>query len=128
MPEPEVRINLYARLAKTETARDIDALRDEIEDRFGPPPEAVDHLIALARLRALSRRLGVARVDAGPKAIALTFRDGAGERLVADGALGPFGDALVWRDGRLIVSRESETDAERQRLTTELLERLADPR
>ena len=128
VPEPEVRINLYARLAKTETARDIDALRDEIEDRFGPPPEAVDHLIALVRLRALSRRLGVARVDAGPKAIALTFRDGAGERLVADGALGPFGDALVWRDGRLIVSRESETDAERQRLTTELLERLADPR
>jgi len=127
VPEPEVRINLYARLARTETARDVDALRDEIEDRFGPPPDALDQLIALARLRTLCRGLGVARIDAGPKAIALTFRDGVAERLVAAGALEPFGDGLIWRDGRLIVSQPSETDAERQRLTTDLLERLADP-
>jgi hypothetical protein len=46
---------------------------------------------------------------------------------VAAGALEPFGDGLIWRDGRLIVSQPSETDAERQRLTTDLLERLADP-
>jgi transcription-repair coupling factor (superfamily II helicase) len=39
VPEPIVRINLYHRLARTRSAEDVDALADEIADRFGPPPE-----------------------------------------------------------------------------------------
>ncbi len=35
VPEAEVRINLYARLAKLTDESDVDALGEEIEDRFG---------------------------------------------------------------------------------------------
>ncbi|MDQ4061081.1 MAG: DEAD/DEAH box helicase, partial [Pseudomonadota bacterium] len=41
VPEAEVRINLYARLARLQRSGEIDAFGDEIEDRFGPMPEAV---------------------------------------------------------------------------------------
>ena len=44
----------------------------ELEDRFGPAPAAAGGLIDLARLAAWCRGHGVTRVDAGPKAVALT--------------------------------------------------------
>ncbi len=52
----------------------LDLLEDEIEDRFGPLPDPVQGLIALARLNVACRRLGVARLDAGPDAAPVTLR------------------------------------------------------
>ena len=43
-------------------------------DRFGSPPEPVSNLLALARLRARCRRLGIARLEVGPNAAAASFR------------------------------------------------------
>jgi transcription-repair coupling factor (superfamily II helicase) len=78
VPEPEVRLNLYARLSRAGATDEIEALADEIADRFGPIPEAMAGLFDVTRLRILCRRAGVARVDAGPAAIALSFRPEAG--------------------------------------------------
>jgi transcription-repair coupling factor (superfamily II helicase) len=78
--DEEIRLNLYARLARL---RDLNAVKEfaaEIEDRFGAMPEEVLHLLALARLAQACRSLGVAKIDAGPQALALTFRDGAAAR------------------------------------------------
>ncbi len=76
IPESTVRLNLYARLARVSDTSDAAALAEEIEDRFGPLPEAVEILVALARLRSQCLRHGIARLDAGPKALALTPRGG----------------------------------------------------
>jgi transcription-repair coupling factor (superfamily II helicase) len=74
IPEEEVRINLYARIARLASAAGLDALADELEDRFGAlPPEAAT-LLEVARIRLLARAAGIARIDAGPAAIALTPR------------------------------------------------------
>src|SRR6185436_6849986 len=78
--DPEIRINLYARLARLRDARQIDSFAEEIEDRFGPPPPAAAILLDLARLREIARRFGIVRVDAGPRAIAMTFEPAAAER------------------------------------------------
>ncbi|WP_410964979.1 TRCF domain-containing protein, partial [Salmonella sp. SAL4435] len=45
-------------------------------DRFGPLPPQAEAFVQAARVRQLARADGVARVDAGPAAIALTPRDG----------------------------------------------------
>jgi transcription-repair coupling factor (superfamily II helicase) len=50
VPEEEIRLNLYARLARARAARDVENLAAEIEDRFGAMPEEVSYLLALARL------------------------------------------------------------------------------
>jgi transcription-repair coupling factor (superfamily II helicase) len=123
VPEQDVRLNLYARLARLQEPRDIDALRDEIEDRFGALPEEVEQLIGLARLRPLCRRLGVARIEAGPQAIALSFRPGRGENRGIMEALQGFRE-LQWKGDRLIAKQSSQSVAERQRLAAELLEGL----
>ena len=51
VPAPRDKIDLYRRLSAITTFDQIDALREELRDRFGPLPEPVERLLLLARLR-----------------------------------------------------------------------------
>ncbi|KQT35435.1 DEAD/DEAH box helicase [Sphingomonas sp. Leaf412] len=77
IPEVDMRVSLYARLARIDAARDLDAFEMELEDRFGTLPEAAARLLTIARIRLKMREIGIARIDAGPAAIAITTRPGA---------------------------------------------------
>ncbi|TAK86444.1 MAG: transcription-repair coupling factor [Betaproteobacteria bacterium] len=67
------RLSLYKRLADAETREELDALREELVDRFGELPEAARALIECHIVRIAARRLGVARVDATHEAVQLQF-------------------------------------------------------
>ena len=112
VPEVEVRINLYARLARLDDPEEVDTLDEEIRNRFGPPPPPVERLIAFARLREQCRLRGIARIDAGPQAIALTFGDAADRRLI-ERAIVQSDGALSWRNDRLVWMRSSGSPEER---------------
>jgi transcription-repair coupling factor (superfamily II helicase) len=71
VPEPEARINLYARLARLRDPAQLGDLADEIEERFGPTPAATANLIAIKRLAETAAALGISRIDAGPHGVAL---------------------------------------------------------
>ncbi|MDB5690546.1 MAG: box helicase [Sphingomonas bacterium] len=116
IPEPEVRINLYARLARATDAEELDALAAEMEDRFGQLPDEVQTLFALARIRHLACPARIARIDAGPAAIAITpRRDFAGD---VDAA------GLKEKNGRLLLAREVSAGEARIQAVSTLLERL----
>lgn len=123
--EPEMRINLYARLARFDTSETIDELEAEIEDRFGVMPEPVEHLLKLSNLQQLCRRLGIARIDAGPQAIALTFRPGAAEKLDVQKTIDASQGTLHWSKERLVFSGSSDQPDERQNRILQLLDALA---
>ena len=53
------RLVLYKRLANCETTDELDALHEELVDRFGPLPEPARALLACHRLRILGKPLGV---------------------------------------------------------------------
>jgi transcription-repair coupling factor (superfamily II helicase) len=67
------RLVLYKRLANCETIEALDALREELVDRFGPLPEPARALVECHRLRLHGKPLGIARVDAGDTVILLQF-------------------------------------------------------
>src|SRR5262249_60312057 len=48
----DVRMEAYRRLAAVTTPADVDDIRDEWEDRYGPPPAPAAALLAGARPRA----------------------------------------------------------------------------
>ena len=66
---------MYRRLADLEDERDIDSFAAELVDRFGPLPEETRHLLDVVAIKALCRRANVAKIDAGPKGVVLSFRD-----------------------------------------------------
>jgi transcription-repair coupling factor (superfamily II helicase) len=59
VPDVNQRLMLYKRLAGVRGVPDLDAIRDELTDRFGSPPPLVDTLL---RLMGLRRRLKDLRV------------------------------------------------------------------
>jgi transcription-repair coupling factor (superfamily II helicase) len=67
------RLSLYKRLADAETREQLDALREELVDRFGDLPEPARALIECHMVRIAARPLGVARVDATHEAVQLQF-------------------------------------------------------
>jgi transcription-repair coupling factor (superfamily II helicase) len=58
----DVRMEAYRRLAAVTTPGDVDDIRAEWEDRYGPPPPPAAALLDVARLRAECVRLGVRSV------------------------------------------------------------------
>jgi transcription-repair coupling factor (superfamily II helicase) len=68
------RLVLYKRLAGCETPEALEAMAEELVDRFGRPVEAVKALLDTHRLRLLAEPLGVVKIDAAPEGISLQFR------------------------------------------------------
>src|SRR5690625_1430311 len=59
-----LRLEAYRKLAAATDDAGIAAVLAELIDRYGPPPEEVRRLIAVARLRLLCRQYGVTEVTA----------------------------------------------------------------
>ena len=59
----DVRMEAYRRLAAVTTADDVDDVRAEWNDRYGPPPPPAAVLLDVARLRAACLRLGIRAVS-----------------------------------------------------------------
>jgi transcription-repair coupling factor (superfamily II helicase) len=59
VPDTELRLQLYRRIAGVTELGAVDELWDELADRFGDPPVEVEHLMALIRLRIRAERLGL---------------------------------------------------------------------
>ncbi|MEP9403492.1 DEAD/DEAH box helicase [Sphingomonas silueang] len=117
IPETGVRLMLYGRLARIEDAGALDAFEEELEDRFGALPEEARLLIDLARVRLLACAAGVAKVDAGPAAIALTPRSGVALAAV---------EGLVEKGGRWLLAERIEDAGVRVARVREVLEVLAE--
>ena len=60
---PEIRMDLYRRIALIRTEDEADDLTDELIDRFGDPPSAVNALIHVALLRGEATRAGIADIS-----------------------------------------------------------------
>ncbi|MCG5430934.1 transcription-repair coupling factor [Mycobacterium sp. MYCO198283] len=57
-----LRLEAYRRLAAAPDFDGVDAVVEELVDRYGPLPEPARRLVALARLRLLCRRYGITEV------------------------------------------------------------------
>jgi transcription-repair coupling factor (superfamily II helicase) len=69
-----LRLSFYKKLATAQNADQIDALLEEIVDRFGKLPAQGQTLIDVHRLRVLAKPFGVLKVDAAPGVINITFK------------------------------------------------------
>ncbi|HEY5020468.1 MAG TPA: transcription-repair coupling factor [Steroidobacteraceae bacterium] len=68
------RLTLYKRLANCATQDDLDAMHEELIDRFGLLPEPARALLDSHQLRMLAKPLGIARIDATHEALQLQFQ------------------------------------------------------
>ena len=67
------RLSIYKRLADAGTREELEALTEELVDRFGELPEPARALVQCHEVRLAARPLGVSRVDATHEAVQLQF-------------------------------------------------------
>ncbi|MEP2742710.1 MAG: transcription-repair coupling factor [Bauldia litoralis] len=127
VPDLQLRLGLYRRLADLRENADIESFAAELIDRFGPLPEEVEHLLQLVTIKALCRRANVEKVDSGPKGAVITFRDnnfanaaGLMQWITREGTL-----AKVRPDQKVVVIRDWQDPADRLKGTAAILILLA---
>ena len=54
-----VRLRVYQHIAEARNARDLRMLRQELQDRFGPPPQPAERLLDLLHIKILALAAGV---------------------------------------------------------------------
>ena len=105
VPEVNQRLAFYKRLAGAVSDPEVDDLRGELVDRFGPLPEEAEQLLDIVHLRVAARRLGVEKLEAGEGVAFVTFAPGTPldpRRLVR---------AIEGSRGRLKMKREFTIEA-----------------
>jgi transcription-repair coupling factor (superfamily II helicase) len=81
VPDDEIKLDLYRRLARAASSGEIDELRAEMRERFGPLPDEAENLLHMARLRVLGASMGLQHVLIRGDEARLTFRQGTAPRL-----------------------------------------------
>ncbi|MDO4907151.1 transcription-repair coupling factor [Neisseria sp.] len=72
-PDIHERLVLYKRLATCETEAQINAVHEELVDRFGLPEQPVKTLIESHRIRLTAKELGITAIDATAESATFTL-------------------------------------------------------
>ena len=97
----QAKIDLHRRIASARDVAAIELLREELEDRFGPPPQPVEHLLAIARARIKLGAAGASAVSvrAGRLTVTPIELDSGGVRELRERL-----PSAIYESGRLQVS------------------------
>ena len=83
IPDRDLRLRLYRRIATLRSEGEIDALQLEMRDRFGELPQEVVNLLYQIRLKNLAERAGVTSVTMENNQLLIRFREAPEEDLPA---------------------------------------------
>ncbi|MBN1146946.1 MAG: transcription-repair coupling factor [Anaerolineales bacterium] len=76
VPDKNARLGLYRRMADMRSFAELDALVEEFQDRFGPPPDTALNLFLQLKIKLLAERAGLASVGVESGQISLRFASG----------------------------------------------------
>ncbi len=78
IPEENQRLRMYKHIAGVQNEAAIAEVRAELEDRYGPLPESVRHLLDASLLRIECERIGVSQIDRKRDQLHIRFTESAG--------------------------------------------------
>ncbi|MFL5340100.1 MAG: transcription-repair coupling factor [Gemmataceae bacterium] len=84
VPGQKLRIEVYRRLARLRNLKKLDDFRQELRDRFGPPPEEAEWMLKLAELRLLAARWQIASLHREKQDLVFEYRSAKLARKLAE--------------------------------------------
>jgi transcription-repair coupling factor (superfamily II helicase) len=110
----DVRLGLYRRLSSLTTKVELEGFAAELIDRFGPLPKEVNTLMLIVRIKAMAKRAGISRIDAGPKGATIQFHN---DKFANPAGLVTFikaqGAAARVQGNKIVIAGDWKTDADR---------------
>ena len=77
IPNEFQKLDIYKRIAGIENQEEYEDMLEELMDRFGEPPKAVQNLLAIAALKAMAHRLYITEVKQMGEEFRLTMHERA---------------------------------------------------
>ncbi|MGB7316952.1 MAG: transcription-repair coupling factor [Planktotalea sp.] len=114
VPDLDVRLGLYRRLSSLTTKVELEGFAAELIDRFGKLPKEVNTLLLVVRIKAMCKKAGIAKLDAGPKGATVQFHNDkfASPEGLVNFIQGERGLAKV-RDNKIVVRRDWKNDVDK---------------
>jgi transcription-repair coupling factor (superfamily II helicase) len=127
VPDLDVRLGLYRRLSGLQSKVELEGFAAELIDRFGKLPREVNTLMLVVRIKAMCKKAGIAKLDAGPKGATISFHN---NKYASPEGLVAFmdeqnGDARV-RDNKIVVARQWSSEADKIKGSFALAKALAE--
>ncbi|QYZ71080.1 transcription-repair coupling factor [Neotabrizicola shimadae] len=114
VPDLDVRLGLYRRLSSLSTKVELEGFAAELIDRFGPLPKEVNTLLLVVRIKAMCRRAGISRLDAGPRGATIMFHN---DKFANPAGLVDFikaeGQAAKITGNKIVLARDWKTEGDR---------------
>ncbi|MBU6437905.1 MAG: DEAD/DEAH box helicase, partial [Betaproteobacteria bacterium] len=128
-PDVHTRLGLYKRMASCGNDAQLDALIEEIVDRFGRLPPPAQALADVHRLRLAAQPYGVLKIDAGPKVTLMSFRpDAPVDAIQIVSLIQKNRHIKLAGQDRLRIERETADAKARTALVRDVLRQLGAPR
>ncbi|WP_426241889.1 transcription-repair coupling factor [Nocardioides sp. LHG3406-4] len=99
-----LRLEMYKRLSEARGDDDVDAIREELVDRYGEPPEVVETLLLVSRFRARARQAELSEIGLAGKNMRFAPVDLPDSRVVRLQRLYP-GSRVLGQQGAMLVPR-----------------------
>ncbi|MCA9003292.1 MAG: hypothetical protein KDB61_15320, partial [Planctomycetes bacterium] len=129
VPVAQQKMTLYRRIAGVTSPEEVDELRDELKDRFGPPPAPLRRLLDVMRVRALAGEAGAKSVTATQSLLSIQFEASRfPDKQVQNRLYQVYGDAVEfsWRDLPAITLKVDPAQEEPCEAAINLLGRLVE--
>jgi len=114
IPDLDIRLGLYRRLSGLGTKVELEGFAAEMIDRFGPLPKEVNTLMLIVRIKAMCKKAGISRLDAGPKGATVQFHN---DKFANPAGLVAFlreqGSGAKVQGNKIVLTGEMKTEAER---------------
>lgn len=127
IPDIDLRLKMYRRLAALENPEDIEGFAAELIDRFGKLPGETEHLLQIIAIKQLCKRAHVHKLDVGPKGVVLTFFENKfprPDRLIQH--IGRSKQTMRVRpDHKLVVLKPSKSPRERLKIARQTVDELS---
>ncbi len=122
-----VRLSLYRRIGNLQSSDEINEIMLECADRFGSLPDTMKNLLEIVELKQICKGLNIAKLDAGDKGFALSFKDNQvsdPDALIAWIA-GQKGQVQLKSDHRLVIRDELAQISKRAQIAKKWLRSMA---
>jgi transcription-repair coupling factor (superfamily II helicase) len=110
----DVRLGLYRRLSSLTTKVELEGFAAELIDRFGTLPREVNTLLLIVRIKAMCKRAGISRLDAGPRGATVQFHN---DKFANPAGLVDFikaqGNAAKVQGNKIVLARDWKTESDR---------------
>ncbi len=71
--DPSIKFEMYKKISSVRSDYQLDGLRSEMEDRFGPIPNEVENLLSIAQIKIICRRLEIWHLSESRGIVQLEF-------------------------------------------------------